>query len=115
MTSEGLEEIFEGDSADMCAGKLPLMSMGGQVEGLACSEPGARTPIDVSEYFSFLSLFFSATGILQSKGTQARCHNSSGMGTTKSCRGFFDKTEARLVPSIVLPYSTVVHSSKDDL
>jgi hypothetical protein len=29
--------MFEGDSADMCAGKFPLMSMG-----------GARTPIGVS-------------------------------------------------------------------
>ena len=28
MTSEGLGEMFEGDSADMCAGKFPLMSMG---------------------------------------------------------------------------------------
>ena len=25
MTSEGLGEIFEGDSADMCAGKFPLV------------------------------------------------------------------------------------------
>jgi hypothetical protein len=30
MTSEGLMEVFEGDSADMCAGKLPLVSMGGR-------------------------------------------------------------------------------------
>ena len=45
MTSEGLGEMFEGDSADMCAGKFPLVSMGGRVEGLACADPGARTPI----------------------------------------------------------------------
>ena len=48
MTSEGLGEIFEGDSADTCAGKLTLMSMGSQAEGLACADPGARTPIGVS-------------------------------------------------------------------
>ena len=48
MTSEGLGEMFEGDSADMCAGKFPLMSMGGQAEGLACTDLGARTPISVS-------------------------------------------------------------------
>jgi hypothetical protein len=48
MTSEGLCEIFEGDSADMCTGKFPLMSMGGRVEGLGCADPGARTPIGVS-------------------------------------------------------------------
>ena len=29
MTSEGLGEVFEGDSADMCAEKFPLVSMGG--------------------------------------------------------------------------------------
>ena len=50
MTYEGLGEMFmfEGDSADMCAGKFPLMSMGGRAEGLACADPGARTPIGAS-------------------------------------------------------------------
>ena len=51
MTSEGLGEMFEGDSADMCAGKFPLVSMGGQAEGLACADPGARTPIGASGIF----------------------------------------------------------------
>ena len=41
-------EMFEGNSADMCGEKFPLMSMGGQAEGLACADPGARTPIGVS-------------------------------------------------------------------
>ena len=45
----GLGEMFEGDSADMCAGKFPLMLLGDRVEGLACADPGARTPIGVSE------------------------------------------------------------------
>ena len=48
MTSEGLGEMFEGDSADTCAGKFPLVSKGGRVEGLACADPGARTPIGAS-------------------------------------------------------------------
>ena len=48
MTSEGLGEMFEGDSADMCAGKFPLVSMGGRAEGLASADPGARTPIGAS-------------------------------------------------------------------
>ena len=51
MTSEGLGEMFEGDSADTCAGKFQLMSMGGRAENLACSDKGARTPIGVSGNF----------------------------------------------------------------
>ena len=37
MTSEGLGEMFEGDSADMCAGKFPLMLMGGRANGQSCA------------------------------------------------------------------------------
>ena len=48
MTSEGLGVMFEGDSADMCAGKFPLVSMGGRAEGLVCADTGARTPIGAS-------------------------------------------------------------------
>ena len=55
MTAEGLEEMFEGASADTCAGKFPLTSMGGQAEGLAYADPGAMTPIGVSGNFVFLS------------------------------------------------------------
>ena len=51
MTSEGLGEMFEGDSTDTLARKFPLVSMGGQAEGLACTEPVARTPIGASENF----------------------------------------------------------------
>jgi hypothetical protein len=40
--------MFEGDSADTCAETFPLVSMGGQAEGLACADPGARTPIGAS-------------------------------------------------------------------
>ena len=55
MTSEGLGDIFEGDSSDMCTGKFPLMSMGGRAKGLACADLGARTPIGVSGIPLFLS------------------------------------------------------------
>jgi hypothetical protein len=47
-----LGKMFEGDSADMCAGKFPLVSMEGRAEGLACADPGARTPIGSSGNFS---------------------------------------------------------------
>ena len=39
----GLGEMFEGDSADMCAGKFLLVSMGGRGEGLGYADPVART------------------------------------------------------------------------
>ena len=56
MTSEGLGEMFEGDSADMCVGKFPLVSMGGRADGLACTDPGARTPIGASGNFLHVTL-----------------------------------------------------------
>ena len=58
MTSEGLGEMFEGDSADTCAGKFSLVSMGGQVEGIACADPGVRTPIGASGIFFKSQLVF---------------------------------------------------------
>ena len=45
---KGLGEMFKGDSEDICAGKYSLISMGGRTEGLACADPGARTPIGAS-------------------------------------------------------------------
>ena len=63
MTFDGMGEMFEGDSADTCAGKFPLVSMGGRAEGLTCADPGARTPIGASGNFDtflvdFLVLYF---------------------------------------------------------
>ena len=59
MTSKGLGEMFEGDSADMCAGQFPLVSMRGRAEGLACADPGARTPIGASGNFLVNSFYSS--------------------------------------------------------
>ena len=55
MTSELSGEMFEGDSAGTCAEKFPLVVMGGQAEGLACADPGVRTPISASGNFSCFS------------------------------------------------------------
>ena len=59
ITFRNFFEHFEGDSAETCAGKFPLMSMGGWAEGLACADPGVRTPIGVSGivYFFFPKIF----------------------------------------------------------
>ena len=43
MNSEGLGEMFDGDSAEACGGKRLLMSV-----GLACADMGVRTPIGMS-------------------------------------------------------------------
>ena len=66
MTSEGLGEMFEGDSADTLAVKFPLVSMGGQAEGLACADPVARTPMGTSGTYYFLSCLDSGYSILTS-------------------------------------------------
>ena len=47
--------MFEGDFADMRARQFTLMSMGDRAEGLVCADPGATTPIGVSENFVILS------------------------------------------------------------
>ena len=67
MTSEGLGEMFEGDSADTCARKFPLVSMGGRAEGLACADPGARTPIDASGNFWVILRWQTQSFILPGK------------------------------------------------
>jgi hypothetical protein len=59
MTSEGLGEMFEGDSADTGGGKFPLMLIGGRAEGLALADLGARTRIGVRRIN--LSSFFTPT------------------------------------------------------
>ena len=38
---------------DTCTENIPLVLMGGRVEGLSCADMGARTPISVSEILYF--------------------------------------------------------------
>ena len=64
MTFEGLGEMIEGYSADTGAGKFPLVLMGVRAEGLACADPGARTPIGASGISLSFSLYFSAITVL---------------------------------------------------
>jgi hypothetical protein len=50
MTSDGLGEVFKGDSADTCAGKFPLVLMWGRANGQAFADgeqgpPSARAEI----------------------------------------------------------------------
>ena len=56
MTSEGLGEVFEGDSADMCAGKFPLVSMGGRANGQACADGERGPPSARAELNSWLMI-----------------------------------------------------------
>ena len=84
MTSEGLGEMFEGDSADTCAGKFPLVSMGGRAEGLACADPGARTPIGASGNFRFFFLLFFFSFLLT---TAIQNHRRGYRGVSNFCMG----------------------------
>ena len=59
MTSDGLGGMFEGDSADMCAGKIPLVLMGGRAEGIACADLVARTPISVNGNLIHIDIVFA--------------------------------------------------------
>ena len=43
MTSEGLGEMFEGDSADTCGGKFLLPSMGAE-RRVSCAQTRERGP-----------------------------------------------------------------------
>ena len=44
MTSKRLGEMFEGDSADMFAGKFPLVSMGGGERRVSRAQTRERGP-----------------------------------------------------------------------
>ena len=57
-----LGEMFEGDFADTCIRKFLLVSMGGRVERLACTDLGARIPISANGIFLLLTrLGFAAS------------------------------------------------------
>jgi hypothetical protein len=66
MTSEGLGEVFKGYSADTCAGKFPLVSMGGQANGQACAEGEQGPPSARAEIFG-MQPYFDPTGKTISK------------------------------------------------
>jgi hypothetical protein len=51
MTLEGLGEVFKGDSADTCAGKFPLVSMGRRANGQACADGERGPPSARAEFY----------------------------------------------------------------
>ena len=53
MTFDGLGEMIEGESADMCAGNFPIAVMGRRAEGLVYADLGSRTPIDASGNYRY--------------------------------------------------------------
>ena len=55
MTSKGLGEVFKVDSADMCAGKFQLVSMGGRANGQACADGERGPPSARAEFIIVLS------------------------------------------------------------
>ena len=59
MTSEGLGVMFEGDSADMCAGKFLLVSMGGRAEGPRAQTRERGPPSALAEFLFSKTILFS--------------------------------------------------------
>ena len=45
--------MFEGDSADTCARKFPLMLMGGRANGQACADGKRGPPLAWAEFDNF--------------------------------------------------------------
>ena len=73
----------EGHSADTGAGKFLLVSMGGRAEGLACADPGARTPIGASgnfAYINLLTLVVVVTAVIQNHRRGCRRVSNFCMG-----------------------------------
>jgi hypothetical protein len=62
MTSEGLGEVFKGDSADMCSGKFPLVSMGGRADRQACADGERGPPSARAEIFLNISQVQASSG-----------------------------------------------------
>ena len=62
--------MFEGDSADTCTGKFPLMLMLGWAEGPAYADPGVKTPLGVSENSQVFQMWGNAMPVQY--GTEAR-------------------------------------------
>ena len=106
MTSEGLGELFKGDSADMCTGKCSLMSMGCQAEGLASADLGARTPIGLSGNFDHL-VNFTTSPKINPRAVACTHPRSGGAWTGNLVEGFY-LTKA-LVPHMVHYYNQATY------
>ena len=58
-TSEGLGEMFDGDSADTRVGQFPVMTMGGQAEVLgARTHQACKTSAGAAHSNMFLTTYF---------------------------------------------------------
>ena len=62
ITSEGLGEMFEGDFADRCVKKFPIILMGDEQHRQACTDREQRPPLARTE---FLTLEYKIGGKTQ--------------------------------------------------
>ena len=60
MTSEGLGEMFEGDT---CADKFPLVLMGGRAEGLKFEERGPPSALAEISYYKHSDSVFEENSV----------------------------------------------------
>ena len=73
MTYEGLGEMFEGDSADTCARKFPLMLMGERANGPACADVERGPPsASVAILINFIPKMFQKCTFMLDPADQAR-------------------------------------------
>jgi hypothetical protein len=79
--------MFEGDSANACGEKFPLVSMRCWAEGLPCADLGARTPIGASTNSIWWTLQ----------------RNSDDMRTTPVITDYSNVAKLSIFPSSVLP------------
>ena len=68
----------KSDSADTCAGKFPLTSMGGWAEGLACADPGSEDPHRRERNFVHIAFTLHClANLLEIKSMGFSCWSSS--------------------------------------
>ena len=79
MTLEGLGEVLKGDSADTCAGKFPLVSMGGRGDRQACAD-GERGPPSARAEITLTILFTPSLSMALAKLLTSTCTGESAPG-----------------------------------
>ena len=74
--------MFEGDSADMCAGKFSLVSMGGRAEGLGAQTRKRGPPLALAEICYLFLFLLRSLQIMEQFGLLGNKTEPAREGTT---------------------------------